>query len=135
MGRFAVRVAVSIAVLTIAIVAMVAAAAFFVYAFYLLLAIYLPAPAAAGLTGIAILIGALLLVALTGAAFRPRRRPKTPSLEGYETAAEAGNLLGRKVRGLLDAHSRGGLVAMFVAGFSIGVSPGLRRVLRELLKW
>ena len=136
MGRFAIRVAVSIAVLGIAIVAMVAAAALFVYAFYLFLAMYVGAPAAAALTGITILIGAAVLVALAGAAFRPRRRrDKNPTLEGYETAAEAGNLLGRKVRGLLNAHSHGGLVAMFIAGFSIGVSPGLRRTLRELLKW
>ena len=136
---FITRVAMAVAVLLILLIAAVTAIVYFAYAVYLLLAAFVIAPAAAALTGIVVLAGAILLIVALGAAVRPKR-PKekderSPAMDGYDTAAEVGSLLGRRTRGLLEAHSRGGLVAMLLAGFAVGFSPKLRAVLRELLKW
>ena len=129
------RVAVAVAALMIVLLAAVTAVCFFAYAVYLLISEVLPGPSAAALTGIVVLLGAVLIAAVMAAAVRPRGRRKAPAVEGYESAAEAGNFLGRRLRGLLDAHSLGGLVAMGLAGFAVGFSPQLRKILRELLKW
>ena len=135
MGRFVTRIAVTIAALLIVLLAAVAAAWFFAYAIYLWIAEALAPPAAAALTGVAVLVGAIVIAAIVAAVFRPRRSTKIPILEGYETVAGAGNLLGRKVRGLLDAHSLGGLIAIGIAGFVLGVSPRLRKLLLQILRW
>jgi hypothetical protein len=55
-------------------------------------------------------------------------------LEAAEDAAGLGSELGRKIRGLADAHASGGLLAALVAGFAVGVSPKLRAFLQAILK-
>jgi len=135
--RFFVRLAISLAVMLIALVAAIIAVAYFAYGLYLFLVQFLAAPAAAVVTGILVLVAAILLVASVRVIARPRRRRRresVPPLEGVENAAELGSELGRKLRGLADAHASGGLLAALVAGFAVGVSPKLREFLKAILK-
>ena len=92
--------------------------------------------AAAILTGIIVLLAAILLAVATrsiGGA-RRRRREAAPSLEACEDAADLGSEIGRRIRGLTEAHASGGLLAALVAGFAIGMSPRLRAFLKSILK-
>lgn len=120
----------------IALIAAITAICYFAFALYLLLLAVVVPPAAALLTGILVLLTALLLIAITRAATRPRRRMREPSptMEAAEDAAGLGTEIGRKIRGLADAHGSGGLLAALVAGFAVGVSPKLRAFLQALLK-
>jgi hypothetical protein len=135
LSRFFLRLAVSLAMVLIALIAAVTAIAYFAFALYLLLLALVVPPAAALLTGILVLVAALLLIAIARAATRPRRRREpSPSFEAAEDAAGLGTELGRKIRGLADAHASGGLLAALVAGFAVGVSPKLRAFLQAILK-
>jgi hypothetical protein len=120
----------------IALIAAITAICYFAFSLYLLLLALVVPPAAALLTGILVLLTALLLVAIARAATRPRRRVRepSPSLEAAEDAAGLGTEMGRKIRGLADAHGSGGLLAALAAGFAVGVSPKLRAFLQTLLK-
>jgi hypothetical protein len=135
-SRFCARLAISLAMILIALVASITAVCYFAFAVYLLLLPFVVPPAAALLTGIVVLVVALLLIAIARAGTRPRRmrREPSPSLEAAEDAAGLGTEIGRKVRGLADAHGSGGLLAALVAGFAVGVSPKLRAFLQALLK-
>ena len=134
-SRFLFRLAISLAAVLIAVIAAVIAISYFAFALYLLLLYVVAPPAAALLAGVLILVTALLLIAVIRAATRPRRkREPIPALEALESAAELGGELGRKVRGLTEAHASGGLIAALVAGFAFGVSPKLRTFLQGLLK-
>ena len=130
------RLAVSLAMVLIALIAAVVAIGYFAFALYLLLLTFVVPPAAALLTGLLVLLTALLLIAIARAATKPRRRRResSPSLEAAEDAAGLGSELGRKIRGLADAHTSGGLIAALVAGFAVGVSPKLRAFLQAILK-
>ena len=130
------RLAVSLAMVLIALIAAVVAIGYFAFALYLLLLTFVVPPAAALLTGLLVLLTALLLIAIARAATKPRRRRResSPSLEAAEDAAGLGSELGRKIRGLADAHASGGLLAALVAGFAVGVSPKLRAFLQAILK-
>ena len=135
LSSFFARLAISIAVLLIALIAAVTAVAFFAYALYLvLLNIVVPA-AAAALTGVLVLLFAIVLIQATRRAPRVRRkREGAPSPDAWENAANVGGELGRKIRSLTEAHASGGLLAALVAGFAMGVSPKLRVFLQSLLK-
>jgi membrane protein implicated in regulation of membrane protease activity len=136
LSRFFARLAISLAMVLLALVAAVTAIVYFAFALYLLLLPLVVPPAAALLTGVLILVAALVLIALARTATRPRRhrRAPSPSLEAAEDAAGLGTELGRKIRGLADAHASGGLLAALVAGFAVGVSPKLRAFLQAILK-
>jgi peptidoglycan/LPS O-acetylase OafA/YrhL len=121
----------------IALIAAITAICYFAFALYLLLLPLVVPPAAALLTGILILVTALALIAIARAATRPRHRRRhepSPAMEAAEDAAGLGTEIGRKVRGLADAHGSGGLLAALVAGFAVGVSPKLRAFLQSILK-
>jgi hypothetical protein len=135
-SRFLTRLAVSLAMVLIALIAAILAIVYFAFALYLLLLALVVPPAAALLTGILILLTALALIAIARAATSPhrRRRETAPSLEAAESAAGLGTELGRKIRGLTEAHASGGLIAALVAGFAVGVSPKLRAFLQSILK-
>jgi hypothetical protein len=135
-SRFLTRLAISLAMVLIALIAAITAICYFAFALYLLLLPVVVPPAAALLTGILVLLTALLLIAIARSATRPRRRAREPSpaLEAAEDAAGLGTEIGRKVRGLAEAHGSGGLLAALVAGFAVGVSPKLRAFLQALLK-
>jgi len=135
LNRFFTRLAISLAMVLIALVAAVTAIAYFAFALYLLLLPVVVPAAAAVLTGILVLLTALVLIGLTRVVSRPRRgREPSPSLEACESAAELGTEVGRRLRGLADAHASGGLIAALVAGFAVGISPKLRAFLRDILK-
>jgi hypothetical protein len=135
-SRFFTRLAISLAMVLIALVASITAICYFAFALYLLLLPVVVPPAAALLTGVLILVTALVLIAIARSAMRPRRhkRQSSPSMEAAEDAAGLGTEIGRKVRGLADAHGSGGLLAALVAGFAVGVSPKLRAFLQAILK-
>ena len=136
-SRFFTRIAIGFAMVLIALVAGVIAVAFFAYAVYLALLHLLVGPAAAAITGVVVLAGALLLMGLLRLVVRPRRRRRggeMPSLEECENAAEIGSELGRRIRGIAGAHAGGGLLFALVAGFAMGVSPKLRAFLQSILK-
>ena len=135
-SRFLFRLAMSLAAILIAVIAAVIAISYFAYALDLLLETVVSRPAAALLTGVLILVIALLLIAVIRAATQPKRkkRESMPAMEALESAAELGSELGRKLRGLSDAQASGGLMAALVAGFAFGVSPKLRDFLQSLLK-
>ena len=137
LNRFIAKVAIAFATLLIALIAGVIAVAFFAYAVYLALLSVLVASAAAAVTGVIVLAGAILLVGLLRLIFRPRRSRRgmeIPSMEQVEGAAEVGSELGRRLRGIAAAHASGGLLAALVAGFAVGVSPKLRAFLQAILK-
>ena len=135
LSRFIARLAISLAALLIAVIAAIIALGYFVYALFLVLLNAVVAPAAAVLTGIIVLLVAILLVAATqGRSRRGRKRGGSPSLEGFESAAELGGELARKVRSLIGSEAGGGLLASLVAGFAVGMSPKLRAFLQSILK-
>jgi len=134
-SRFLTRLAISLAVVLIALIAAITAIVYFAYALYLLLLDVVVPPAAAVLTGILVLLAVVVLAAATRAAMRPRRRRNaSPSLEAAEDAADLGGEMARKIRGLMEAHASGGLLAALVAGFAVGMSPKLRAFLEAILK-
>jgi hypothetical protein len=135
LSRFFARLAISLAALLIAVIAAAIALVYFVYALFLVLLNVVVAPAAAVLTGVIILLAATLLVVVTRPrSRRGRRREKSPTLEGFENAAELGGELARKLRGLTGTEASGGLLAALVAGFAVGMSPKLRAFLQSILK-
>lgn len=135
LSRFFARLAISLAALLIAVIAAIIALVYFVYALFLVLLNIVVVPAAAVLTGVIVLLVAILLVVATQSrSRRGRKRGASPSLEGFETAAELGGELARKVRALIGSEASGGLLAALVAGFAVGMSPKLRAFLHSILK-
>jgi hypothetical protein len=135
LSRFIARLAISLAALLIAVIAAIIALVYFVYALFLVLINFVSPPAAAVLTGFIILLVAILVVMATQMrSRRGRRRKASPSLEGFESAAELGGELARKVRALIGTEAGGGLLAALVAGFAVGMSPKLRAFLQSILK-
>ena len=51
----------------------------------------------------------------------------------YGTAAEVGSVVGEEIASLVRAHSQGAVVVSLLAGLAVGVSPRLRRTLRDIL--
>ena len=135
-NRFLTRLAISLAMVLIAVIAGILAIVYLAFALYLWLLAYVVPPAASLLTAILILLIALAVIGIMRLATRPRRRRRAPSptLEAAESAAGLGTELGRKIRGLTEAHASGGLIAALVAGFAVGVSPKLRAFLQAILK-
>jgi hypothetical protein len=135
-SRFLTRLAISLAMVLIAVIAAILAIVYLAFALYLLLLAYVVPPAASLLTAIVILLIALALIGIMRLATRPRRRRRepNPTLEAAESALGLGTELGRKIRGLTEAHASGGLIAALVAGFAMGVSPKLRAFLQSILK-
>ena len=135
LSRFIARLAISLAALLIAVIAAIIALVYFVYALFLVLLNIMDAPAAAVLTGLIVLLVAILLVVATQSrSRRGQKRGPRPSLEGFESAAELGGELARKVRALIGSEAGGGLLAALLAGFAVGMSPKLRAFLQSILK-
>ena len=135
-SRFFARVALSIAALLVMVLAAFIAVGFFAFALYLFLATYMAPPVAALMSGVLILMLAVILVLATrtGSGRRGRRGNAAAEREARETAAEVGGELGRKIQGFADAHRNGSLIAALIAGFAVGVSPKLREFLQDILR-
>ena len=138
MRRFFARLTIWIALVLGAIFTALIALGYFILALYLLLAEYLVPPVAAVLSGILVLMAAVVmgLIASTmfgGLARRDRDRDSS-TLGVAETAADIGSLFGGKVQDFASMNKGTSMLTALVAGFAIGVSPKLRSLLWRILK-
>ncbi len=138
MRRFFARLTIWIALVLGAIFTALIALGYFILALYLLLAEYLVPPVAAVLSGVLVLMAAMVmgLIASTmfgGLAGRDRDRDSS-TLGVAETAADIGSLFGGKVQDFASMNKGTSMLTALVAGFAIGVSPKLRSLLWRILK-
>ena len=129
------KFAVMAATALIAVVAVAIAIVFLSVGVYLLLEDYL-SPAAAAFVTAAIALVFLLVVVLLAklisvvSGSKSRKRIET----GAASAAEVGNLLGRRVGSVMGRNAPVAVLASLAAGFFLGVSPRLRSLLLKLLR-
>jgi hypothetical protein len=136
MRRLIARIAISIALLLIALVAAVVALGYFAFALYLLLVAYLVPPAAAVVSGLIVLVIALIMV-LIARALLPgsgRRQRHASPLSAMENAAEVGSLFSDKMHDFADTHRGTSMMVALIAGFAVGFSPKLRGALWRTFK-
>lgn len=100
-----------------------------------------PPLAALATGGAALIVAALVLLAarlwIGRAAARlevPRRtgRPAAAGEDDDPLSLELGNLLGREVSHYIHANPKKSLLISFCGGLAAGMSPGLRKVIRDL---
>lgn len=129
--------------LVAAMLVLVIAIAFLCGAMYLALRDVATQPIAALLSGLAALaISALIVLSAHLVAGGPGSFPKRglhrdgrpASDDEHRLAAEAASVVGEEIASIMRLHARGTVLASLLAGFAVGASPRLRRVLRELLK-
>jgi hypothetical protein len=137
------RLAVAVAVFLISGSAVLVATFFFFAAIYFWFNEFLlPAPAALATAGC--LLGFALIIILLGAMVassfkrQPRRRFEwlvdlLNAPEGISAAA-IGNALGRRLALFAQDNTKGAVIATFLVGLFLGISPGLRALLRDVLK-
>jgi hypothetical protein len=120
----------------VAALMVVAAGGFFGAALYFGLCGYFSPPIAALLTGVSGLVLALLVIVagrmVARGIGRSARRQGAAAPGGL--AADLGMLAGERAASLARSHPGGTLAASLAAGFAVGASPNLRRLLRELLE-
>ena len=124
----------------IAAILLVVGVGFLGAAVYFALCRVIAPPMASLATGLCILLTAIVVILLgrlfgkmLGKAERRRHATRAPA-GARELAADLGILAGEEMAALARSHVRGTLVASLVAGFAVGASPGLRRLLRELVE-
>ena len=131
MSRFLTRLAISSAAILIASAGGCVALIFLIIAFYLalatLMAQWLAALATAGTALLFALLVLLIARMITRATVPPATRDR------HRSAAELGELLGIQARNFTSANSPIAIGVLIVAGFAIGFSPKLRRLLMKLL--
>ena len=109
---------------------------------FLVAALYLQLATAAGPTAAALITGALCLavgglvllvgwLVLRSASRRDRQPQKSP--DAVKMALAMGEALGGDLQSLARNHRTAMIGAALAAGFAVGVSPKLRRALRNLL--
>jgi hypothetical protein len=139
--QFLARLATTIASFFVATLVATAALGFLCGAAYLALLDLVSPPLAALATGLGALVLAVLIVQIArlwsrgkGASGR-RRRARSERGEGSaeETAAEIGGILGAQLAALTRSHTRSTLAVSLLAGFAVGASPRLRKVLLDLV--
>ena len=122
---FRFRIVVFVLSLTIAAAGMIAAAVFLGVALYSWLAMFFsPAIAALLCAGAAVLFA--LIVLLFGSLLARRRKKD-------DAAVLLGALLGEEVRGLTEASTAKRLLIALAAGFAVGLSPRLRKIIAGML--
>lgn len=103
---------------------------FVIWAFYLYLASFLQAHIAALVTGVVILLVAVALVVGTKLlTAHPRKRKKQAAPEGAESGARA------EVLSLVHDYTAETFLVTLAAGFLIGISTTLRKVLTVAIVW
>lgn len=125
-----------------AVLTLLAGYGFLSAAAYLALLDVTTAPVAALVCGLATLLLAVLIAlstrwATAGRGLHRKRGfgkngPLRPSGEA-EMAAEVGGIVGEEITSLVRAHTGAAVAVSLLAGLAVGVSPRLRRTLRELL--
>jgi len=129
--------------LLIAAILVVVGVGFFGAAVYFALRQVLEAPMAAFATGacglvlavVIVLLGQLVGRLVRTSMRRKQARPSGPAPAGLRGfASDLGVLAGKEIAALARGHVHGTLAASLIAGFAVGASPGLRRLLRDLLE-
>ncbi len=132
MDRLITRVAINVAALLLAASIALAGIGFLCFALYLALLQYLSPPLAALATaGAMFVLAALIILAgrAIGTMIKSRRRSRDERL----ATAVLGELLGHEFSTRAASHPHATLFASLLAGFAVGASPNLRRILRDLL--
>jgi ABC-type protease/lipase transport system fused ATPase/permease subunit len=131
MNRFLARLAIGSAAILIASAGGCVALVFLIVAFYLLLTgMMAPWLAALATAGAALLFSLLVLLIA-----RPATRSRVPQAtrNRHRATAELGELLGRQAHNFVSANSPTLLALLLGAGFAVGFSPRLRKILMKLL--
>jgi len=104
--------------------------------YFTIAAITSPAIAALATGGAALIVAtAIGLMARRAIRCRPASaRPARPGTSEAEIAAEIGRVLGDEVSAWTKSHPLGATGIALAAGFVVGMTPGLRRALRDLLR-
>ena len=135
MRRFFARLTIWIALVVAAIFTALIALGYFILALYLLLAEYLVPPAAAVLSGIIVLMAALVFGLIASTMFSGlARNGRDSTLGAAQTAADIGSLFGDKVQGFAHENRGASFITALIAGFAVGFSPRLRAILWRILK-
>jgi len=137
-SRLLTRLAIGAAAILIAAAGGIVAVTFLIIAMYQLLETVMePWLAALATAGLAILFSVLVLVlariAMRMMAPPPPKAAARPGLGGLGFTAEIGTLLGKEARDFVENNSMSTLGILAVAGFALGVSPKLRRLIWKLL--
>jgi hypothetical protein len=138
MRRYVAQAILAAAMLMAATIVLLVAAAFLAGALFLALRDVMSGPLAALVTGLAgVLVAAL--IALVGGLTMRRSKPARAEgqsrapVEAQRLAGELGGIIGEEMASLARTHARGTAIASLLAGFAVGASPRLRRLLRDLL--
>ena len=137
-SRLLTRLAIGAAAILIAAAGGIVAVTFLIIAMYELLETVMePWLAALATSGLAILFAVLVLllarVAMRTMAPTPPKAAARSGLGGMGFTAEIGTLLGKEARDFVENNSMATLGVLAVAGFALGVSPKLRKLLWKLL--
>jgi len=131
MPHFLTRLAFAIATMLIASAIFVAAAAFLCFAVFLFLTHFMPAPFAALVTALLLIVFALVVL-LLGRLFMPNGRRAARSGAVQPDLIEA--LLGAEIAGYASRSPFATTGIAFLIGIVFGFSPRLRHVVAELLR-
>jgi len=131
MPHFLTRLAFAIAVLMIASALFVGAAAFLCFALFLFLTHAMPLPFAALVTGLALILFALLIL-LVARGLAPNGRLATQAGASQAGLIEA--LLGAEIAAYATRSPFATTGISFLVGLVLGFNPGLRRSLAQLLR-
>jgi hypothetical protein len=116
----------------VAIMAAAGVLGFLSLSLFFWLVISMSAAWAAGLTALIILVTAAIAIVILRLAGNARSAPRPqPAKAPGDIAAEIGNLLGQQTRGIATRHTGATILGSLALGFMIGVSPGLRDLLRR----
>jgi hypothetical protein len=131
MGRFFSRLAINSAAVLIASAGGCVALIFVLFAFYLFLSTMIePWQAALAVAGTALV--ASIIVVLIARMITRKTIPKGVNSRN-RSAADLGELLGRQTHDFMAGNSLGMLGMLLAAGFAMGFSPRLRRILMKIL--
>lgn len=140
MQRYLSRLGLTVATCVVSMLIAIVGVGFLLAAAYLAI-VEISSPTIAALaTGAAALVIAGLIALLARARMRRgalaaalEERPELQPSQG-EFAAELGLLLGSQATSWIRSHALGAATLALIAGFVVGASPGLRAVLRQLVK-
>jgi hypothetical protein len=137
------RLAIAVAVFVIGGAAILVATFFLFAAVYFGFAEFLRPPLAALATA-GVLVAFAAIVVLIGATMAAalRRKPRRDYAWLLEllnapdglSAVAIGNLLGRRLQNFARENAQATIIGSLLAGLALGISPGLRTLLRDILK-
>ena len=106
---------------------------FFTLALFFWLLTMMSAASAASLTALIVLVAAGSIIVIVRLIARARSAPQPASAGGNagDIAAELGKLLGGEARGFANKNPVATVIGSLALGFMVGVSPGLRDLLRR----